>query len=46
LENIIKETTRLDPSVEFTSRVAAVDDLLPLSEPFVDTKGRMHAFIP
>ncbi|KAJ6540556.1 cytochrome P450 [Mycena capillaripes] len=46
LENVIKETTRLDPSVDFTSRITAADDMLPLSEPFVDKKGRMHTHIP
>ncbi|KAJ7150741.1 cytochrome P450 [Mycena filopes] len=46
LEAIIKETMRLGPSVEFTSRVTAVDDILPLSEPVVDRKGRVHSSIP
>ncbi|KAJ7209907.1 cytochrome P450 [Mycena rebaudengoi] len=46
LENVVRETMRLYPPVEHTGRMAMADDILPLSEPFVDKKGRVHEGIP
>jgi hypothetical protein len=42
----VRETMRLYPPVEHTGRMAMADDILPLSEPFVDKKGRVHEGIP
>ncbi|KAJ7028058.1 cytochrome P450 [Mycena alexandri] len=46
LEAVIKESMRLRPSVEYTSRVAAMDDILPLGEPVVDKRGKAYSAIP
>ncbi|KAJ7839483.1 cytochrome P450 [Mycena leptocephala] len=46
LENVIREAMRLYPPVGFSIRVAMVDDLLPLSKQYVDSKGRFYDHIP
>ncbi|CAK5270143.1 unnamed protein product, partial [Mycena citricolor] len=43
LDCIVKETLRLYPPVTQTSRVAVVDDVLPLEEPFTDIHGIAHS---
>lgn len=39
LDAIVRETMRLHAAVPSTIRVADRDDVIPLSEPFVDTRG-------
>ncbi|KAJ7589607.1 cytochrome P450 [Mycena floridula] len=46
LENVVRETMRLYPPAEYIGRVASADDILPLSEPFVDKMGKIHQSIP
>ncbi|KAJ6575576.1 cytochrome P450 [Mycena vulgaris] len=42
LESVIRETMRLHSPVAYTGRMAMVDDILPLSRPYVDGNGRSH----
>ncbi|KAJ6623702.1 cytochrome P450 [Mycena sp. CBHHK59/15] len=42
LENVIRECMRVHSPVAFTGRMAMADDVLPLSKPYVDSKGGMH----
>ena len=43
LECVIRETLRLYAPVTAVGRVAAMDDVLPLSEPLRDSKGNVVA---
>ena len=45
LEAVVRETMRLHPAVEVTTRVATRDDVVPLARPYTDTKGREHGEI-
>jgi cytochrome P450 len=40
LDAVVRETLRVHSAVPSTTRVAAQDDVIPLSTPFVDKKGR------
>ncbi|GLB39979.1 putative cytochrome P450 [Lyophyllum shimeji] len=40
LAAVVQETLRLHPSVGEVNRIAQEDDVLPLSTPFIDAKGR------
>ncbi|KAM5537407.1 hypothetical protein V8D89_008926 [Ganoderma adspersum] len=42
LDNFVHETLRLYPPVIMTMRVATEDDVIPLSEPLVDRKGKVQ----
>ncbi|KAJ6619284.1 cytochrome P450 [Mycena sp. CBHHK59/15] len=42
LESVVRETMRAYSPVAFTGRMAMADDMLPLSKPYIDTKGRKH----
>ncbi|KIJ34185.1 hypothetical protein M422DRAFT_263674 [Sphaerobolus stellatus SS14] len=42
LDAVIKETMRLHAAVSGTSRVATQDDVIPLSKPLTDKKGRLR----
>lgn len=42
LDMVLRECLRLHPPVPATSRVAMKDDILPLSNPFTDRKGRVN----
>ena len=42
LDAVVRETLRLHAAVTFVTRVAAKDDAIPLSAPFVDKKGAVH----
>lgn len=42
LECVVREALRLHAPVPATSRCAMKDDIIPLEEPFVDTKGVAH----
>ena len=42
LDAVVRETLRLHAAVTFVTRVAAKDDVIPLSAPFVDKKGAVH----
>ncbi|KAF8162780.1 cytochrome P450 [Crassisporium funariophilum] len=42
LDAVVRETLRLYAPVPATLRVAMKDDLLPLSKPFIDRKGKVH----
>ncbi|KAJ7099750.1 cytochrome P450 [Mycena epipterygia] len=42
LESVIRETMRVHSPVPYTARIATTDDVLPLSRPYVDGKGKMH----
>lgn len=39
LDMVVRETLRLHAAVNAVSRIAAKDDVIPLAEPFTDTKG-------
>ncbi|TRM55491.1 cytochrome P450 [Schizophyllum amplum] len=41
LENFVKEVLRFYAPVPWTSREAMRDDVIPLAEPYTDTKGRV-----
>ncbi|KAJ7182982.1 cytochrome P450 [Mycena crocata] len=43
LENVVRETMRVHAPVSFTIRVAMEDDILPLSKPYMDTKGKVQS---
>ena len=42
LDMVVRETMRLHAPVPATSKLAMKDDILPLSEPVTDRKGRIH----
>ncbi|KAJ7176232.1 cytochrome P450 [Mycena crocata] len=42
LENVMRETMRVHAPVTFINRMAMEDDVLPLSKPYVDAKGKTH----
>ncbi|KDR81977.1 hypothetical protein GALMADRAFT_240373 [Galerina marginata CBS 339.88] len=42
LDTVVRESLRLYAPVPETSRVAAKDDFLPLSKPFIDRHGKLH----
>lgn len=42
LDRVIREALRVHPSPPFSMRVASRDNVIPLSEPFTDTKGVVH----
>jgi cytochrome P450 len=42
LDMVVRETMRLHAPVPATSKLAMKDDILPLSNPVVDQKGRVH----
>ncbi|KAH9847038.1 cytochrome P450 [Lenzites betulinus] len=42
LDAVVRETLRLHAPVPLTSRVAIKDDVIPVSEPFVDRYGRVQ----
>lgn len=39
LDMVVRETLRLHAAVNAVSRIAAKDDVIPLAEPYTDTKG-------
>ncbi|KAI5116592.1 hypothetical protein M0805_005187 [Coniferiporia weirii] len=45
LDAVVRETLRLHAAVPSTIRVAMRDDVIPLAEPFVDTKGQRRTEI-
>lgn len=46
LDWIIRETLRVNPPVPSLARVAGKDDVIPLRQPFKDTRGTSHDSIP
>jgi cytochrome P450 len=42
LDMVVREAMRLYPPVQNTERVAAQDDVVPLSIPYTDTKGKVQ----
>jgi cytochrome P450 len=42
LDMVVRETMRLHPPVPVISKLAMKDDVLPLSAPIMDRKGRIH----
>ena len=42
LDMVVRECLRLHSPVPATSRVSMKDDILPLSKPFTDRKGKIH----
>ncbi|KAH9857474.1 cytochrome P450 [Lenzites betulinus] len=42
LDGVVRETLRLHSPVPMLTRVAAKDDVIPLSEPFTDRNGKVH----
>ncbi|KAJ7055864.1 cytochrome P450 [Mycena amicta] len=46
LDQVIRETLRVHAPVLFIRRTAIVDDVLPLSKPVIDKKGREHWSLP
>ena len=42
LDAVVREVMRLYPAVEFTTRVAMEDDVIPLDVPFTDKNGRIQ----
>jgi cytochrome P450 len=42
LENVIRETLRVHTPLVSVTRVAMVDDVLPLSIPYTDPAGVVH----
>ncbi|CCM00987.1 uncharacterized protein FIBRA_03035 [Fibroporia radiculosa] len=46
LDSVCRETLRLNPPAQFTSRVANRDTILPLSEPIVGIDGSLITEIP
>jgi hypothetical protein len=42
LDMVVRETMRIHAPVASTSRIAMVDDVLPLNTPFTDRKGITH----
>ena len=42
LDSVVRETMRLHAPVPSTVRVATKDDILPLSKPFTDKRGRIQ----
>ncbi|KAJ7436818.1 cytochrome P450 [Mycena latifolia] len=46
LESVIRETLRAHSPVAYTARMAMVDDVLPLSRPYVDGNGQAHESLP
>ncbi|KAF8202818.1 cytochrome P450 [Mycena galopus ATCC 62051] len=42
LEQVVRETMRVHAPVVHTHRMAMEDDLLPLSKPYIDKKGKSH----
>ena len=45
LDAVVRESLRLYPAVTSTIRVAARDDVIPVSKPFVDRKGKIQTSI-
>jgi len=43
LDMVVRECLRLHPPVPATSRVSMKDDVLPLSKPIIDRKGKVHS---
>ncbi|KAK0229081.1 cytochrome P450 [Armillaria nabsnona] len=46
LDWVIRETLRVNPPVPSLARVAGKDDVIPLRQPFKDTRGTSHDIIP
>lgn len=46
LEHFVRETLRLYAPVAHVTRMAAADDVLPLSTPAVDPAGRAYTSLP
>jgi cytochrome P450 len=49
LDAVVRETMRLYPPLEVTTRVATQDDIIPLDEPFTDKDGQIRheiQFVP
>ncbi|KAF7297364.1 Cytochrome P450 [Mycena indigotica] len=46
LESVIRETMRLHSPVSYSWRMAYSDDLIPLSTPFIDQRGRIFEALP
>ncbi|KAF7363184.1 hypothetical protein MVEN_00671000 [Mycena venus] len=42
LEYVVREVMRVHAPVVFTQRMAMEDDVLPLSKPYIDKRGRSH----
>ncbi|KAJ7744735.1 cytochrome P450 [Mycena maculata] len=42
LESVVRETLRVHAPVAFVNRMAIEDNVLPLSQPYIDTKGKSH----
>ncbi|KAJ7473607.1 cytochrome P450 [Mycena galericulata] len=42
LDSVVREILRMHAPVAFVKRMAMQDDVLPLSEPYIDTKGKSH----
>ncbi|KAH9928291.1 cytochrome P450 [Fomitopsis serialis] len=42
LEAVVRETLRLHPPLNNTSREATNDDIIPLSKPYIDVRGNVH----
>ncbi|KAJ7430212.1 cytochrome P450 [Mycena galericulata] len=42
LESVVRETLRVHAPVAFVNRMAMEDNVLPLSQPYIDTKGKSH----
>ncbi|KAJ7776946.1 cytochrome P450 [Mycena maculata] len=46
LDNVVRETLRVHSPVVFVDRQATEDDVLPLSQPYIDKQGKSHDSLP
>ena len=42
LDKVVRETLRLHPPVTMTTREVQCDDVIPVSEPFLDARGKLQ----
>ncbi|RXW13391.1 hypothetical protein EST38_g12458 [Candolleomyces aberdarensis] len=45
LDSVVRESLRLYAPVPFTQRLSVKEDVIPLSQPFTDKKGKVHEYL-